>query len=86
VVGIETQPVLRIRAMQKRWGSCSASGLILLNLKLIQVRKPLIDYVITHELCHLKEHNHSRAYYQLLDRVIPDWQERRKELNMVKVA
>jgi predicted metal-dependent hydrolase len=86
VVGIYTQPELRIRAMQKRWGSCSESGVILLNLKLIQVRKSLIEYVIIHELCHLKEHNHSRAYYQLLDRVMPDWQERRKELNMVQVA
>ena len=86
VIGIETAPVLRIRTMQKRWGSCSTSGAILLNLKLIQARKALIEYVIIHELCHLKEHNHSRTYYQLLDRVMPDWQARRDELNLTKVA
>jgi len=86
VIGIETAPPLRIRTMQKRWGSCSPAGGITLNLKLIQARKALIDYVIVHELCHLQEHNHSRAYYQLLDRVMPDWQARRDELNLVKVA
>lgn len=86
VIGVETKPTLRIRTMQKRWGSCSTSGTILLNLKLIQARKALIEYVIVHELCHLKEHNHNQAYYQLLDRVMPDWQERRDELNLTKVA
>jgi len=84
-IGIKTRPVLRLRAMEKRWGSCLKTGIILLNPKLIQMRKPLIDYVITHELCHLKEHNHSRAFYKLLDRVMPDWQERKKALNLVKV-
>ena len=86
VVGVVTTPELRIRTMQKRWGSCTEAGVITLNLKLIQVPKALIDYVIIHELCHLKEHNHSSAYYRLLDRVLPDWQERREELNTVKVA
>ncbi len=57
-----------------------------INLELIQARKALIDYVIVHELCHLQEHNHSCAYYQMLDRVMPDWQARRDELNLVKVA
>lgn len=86
VIGVETKPALHIRTMRKRWGSCSAAGTILLNLKLIQARKALIEYIIIHELCHLKEHNHSRAYYQLLDRVMPDWQARREELNLTKVA
>jgi len=86
VVGITISPGLRIRTMQKRWGSCTETGVITLNLKLIQVPKALIDYVIIHELCHLKEHNHSHAYYHLLDRVLPDWRARRDELNRVKVA
>jgi len=83
---ITATPELRIRTMQKRWGSCTETGVITLNLKLIQVPKALIDYVIIHELCHLKEHNHSHAYYHLLDRVLPDWRARRDELNKVKVA
>lgn len=86
IVGITATPELRIRTMQKRWGSCTEAGVITLNLKLIQAPKALIDYVILHELCHLQEHNHSTAYYRLLDRVLPDWQARREELNQVKVA
>ncbi len=74
-------PQLVIREMKSRWGSCTPGGRILLNLKLIQAPKDLIDYVVLHELCHLKEHNHSPAFYALLDRVLPDWKERRERLN-----
>jgi predicted metal-dependent hydrolase len=75
-------PRLVIRQMQLRWGSCTESGTISLNLKLMQVPKASIDYVIVHELCHLVEHNHSRRFYQLLDRVMPDWRTRRRQLNV----
>ncbi|MEQ8677097.1 MAG: SprT family zinc-dependent metalloprotease [Aggregatilineales bacterium] len=75
------EPQLVIREMQSRWGSCSDAGKITLNLKLIQVGKPYIDYVIVHELCHLVEHNHGKRFYLLLDRIMPDWKERRKTLN-----
>lgn len=75
------QPELRIKELDARWGSCSGSGTITLNRKLMQIPKPCIDYVIVHELCHLIEHNHSTRFYQLLDRLLPDWRERRKRLN-----
>jgi predicted metal-dependent hydrolase len=71
----------RIRELQSRWGSCTEAGTITLNLKLMQVAKPYIDYVIVHELCHLIEHNHSDRFYALLDRILPDWRERRQKLN-----
>lgn len=71
----------RIRELQTRWGSCSEAGTIVLNLKLMQVAKLYIDYVIVHELCHLIEHNHSNRFYALLDRTLPDWRERRQKLN-----
>ncbi|NVM23589.1 MAG: M48 family metallopeptidase [Desulfobacterales bacterium] len=74
-------PDLIIRVMKSRWGSSSPLGKITLNIKLIQVPKAYIDYVIFHELCHLKEPNHSQRYYELLDRVLPDWRERRERLN-----
>jgi predicted metal-dependent hydrolase len=74
-------PELRIRIMKSRWGSCMPPGRIRLNLKLVQVSKRYIDYVIMHELCHLKEPNHSKAYYVLLDGVMPDWRERKRQLN-----
>ncbi|MEO8394263.1 MAG: YgjP-like metallopeptidase domain-containing protein [Chloroflexota bacterium] len=78
-------PEFAVRNMKSRWGSCTATGRILLNLKLIQVPKDLIDYVILHELCHLKENNHSSAFYALLDRVLPDWRERRQRLNQMEI-
>jgi len=74
-------PELVVRAMRSRWGSCSPSGRITLNVKLIQVPTSYIDYVIFHELCHLAEPYHSPRYYELLDRVLPDWRERRDGLN-----
>lgn len=79
-------PKLQIRALKARWGSCTPSGNIILNLKLMQVPKQYIDYVIVHELCHLIEHNHSKRFYLLLDSLMPDWRERRRELNEVEFA
>ena len=78
--GIE-RPEVVIRRMKSRWGSCTAAGKITLNLKLIQMPRDGIDYVIVHELCHLKEHNHSVAFYALMDRVLPDWREWRDKLH-----
>ena len=79
-------PQLKIRLMKKRWGSCSADGRINLNLRLIQAPLIYIDYVITHELCHLIEHNHSRAFYALLEVLQPDWRRLRQELNQLDIA
>jgi predicted metal-dependent hydrolase len=75
------QPSLTIKPLQARWGSCTGSGAITLNVRLMQVPKQYIDYVIVHELCHLVEHNHSKRFYQLIDRMMPDWRERRRRLN-----
>lgn len=75
------RPQIAIRRMKSRWGSCTAAGKITLNLKLIQAPKHCIDYVVVHELCHLVEHSHSPAFYQLLARIMPDWESRREQLN-----
>ena len=79
-------PELTLRQMETRWGSCTPEGTIILNLRLIQVPKLYIDYVIIHELCHLKEHHHGRRFYELLNRVMPDWQSKREKLNTFEVA
>lgn len=73
-------PRLLIRTMKRRWGSCTREGTILLNLALIQASPPCIDYVITHELCHLIHHHHDAAFYRLLERVLPDYRERKRRL------
>ncbi len=70
-----------IRRMKNRWGSCTSGGRILLNPDLIIAPKQCIEYVIVHELCHLKEHNHGPAFYRLLQDLMPDWEERRQRLN-----
>lgn len=83
--GIE-YPKMTIRDMKSRWGSCSAKQKINLNLRLMQVAESLIDYVILHELCHFKEMNHSPAFYALMNDVLPDWRERKKQLNQTPIS
>lgn len=76
------KPMLRIQKMTSRWGSCSQNGRILLNLELIKASRDCIDYVITHELCHLKERHHGSRFWKLLERLMPDYEQRRKKLNL----
>jgi predicted metal-dependent hydrolase len=74
------QPPLRIRRLAKRWGSLTANGTLILNLDLIRASSSAIDYVITHELCHLAHPNHSPHFYDLLTRILPDWESRKLNL------
>ncbi len=69
-----------IRTMKRRWGSCSNKGKITLSTELIKLSDLFIEYVITHELCHLKHHNHGPHFYKLLSEVFPDWKMVRTEL------
>ena len=71
---------LIVRRMEKRWGSLSPSGRLLLNRRLIEAPVDTIDYVIAHELCHMAEPHHGAAFYRLLDRVMPDWAGRKVRL------
>ena len=71
---------LRVRKMKARWGSCSSRGEICLNLMLIRESLSYIDFVIAHELCHLHHFAHNRAFYGLLDEVMPDWRVREQHL------
>ena len=74
-------PKFTIRKMQSSWGSCSAKGTISLNIKLIQVSVEFIDYVIVHELCHLKYLHHEPEFYKLLSRMMPDWERKKEKLD-----
>jgi predicted metal-dependent hydrolase len=69
-----------IRTMQKRWGSMSQQRRLLLNQRLIQAPVDTIDYVITHELCHILERDHSPRFFRLLKRVMSDWEQRKQKL------
>ena len=63
-----------IRNMKKRWGSCTPSKRIIINTELIKAPKGCIEYVIVHEMCHLKYPNHSKAFYSLQSKFMPDWE------------
>lgn len=74
-------PSFRLLNMRTQWGSCSPKGELLLNPQLVKASRNCVDYVIFHELCHLKEHNHSPHYYRLLSGLLPDWEQRKTELD-----
>jgi predicted metal-dependent hydrolase len=79
------RPRLQIRRMQKRWGSLSRKGLLTLNPDLVRAPRECIDYVITHELCHLQYHDHGPGFYRLLEKVMPDWEKRKHKLELALV-
>jgi len=80
---IKSPPDMKVRRMKARWGSCNSKGDITYNLNLIHLQPASIDYVVVHELCHLVELNHSPRFYDLLDRVMPDWKARRDALKLI---
>lgn len=69
-----------IKNTRSLWGSCSRKGNLNFNYKIIFLPVHLQEYIIVHELCHLKEFNHSKCFWDLVLQVIPDYKERRKEL------
>lgn len=78
------RPKLKIAAMERRWGSYVAeSHSLVLNHVLVQVAVPLIDYVITHELCHIGLPNHGPKFERLLAKVMPDHGQRKVKLELV---
>ncbi|MDQ6989528.1 MAG: SprT family zinc-dependent metalloprotease, partial [Mariprofundaceae bacterium] len=80
---LETAPPMTIRQMKKQWGSCSISGRISLNWNLVKAPTYCIAYVITHELCHLKEHNHSKRFYALQELHYPNWKPIKAKLDQM---
>ncbi|HEU5048598.1 MAG TPA: SprT family zinc-dependent metalloprotease [Rickettsiales bacterium] len=81
-INIQYENRLYLRSMRTRWGTCSKDAKITLNPELVACSKECIDYVIMHELCHLKEHNHNSKFYKLLSSVMPDWEERKYKLEI----
>jgi predicted metal-dependent hydrolase len=68
---------IRVGNQKTLWGSCSARGTISLNWRLIAMPKPIFEYVVVHELCHLVEHNHGPGFWKLVASLLPDYRDRR---------
>ncbi len=75
-------PELSLRKMEKRWGSFLSKKKVLLNPKLIKAHKDCIDYVIIHELCHMRHQNHSPAFYKFLESKIYNWKKIQEKLEI----
>lgn len=71
---------INIKNQKTRWGSCSKKGNLNFNYRIIYLSDKMIDYIVVHELCHLKEFNHSQKFWNLVAKVIPDYLEIKKEL------
>ncbi len=82
---VNVTPSLKIRLMKRKWGSCSFSGRITLNLRLIELPVECIEFIVMHELCHLKHPDHSKYFYAFLLQCMPDWRERDKTLKGFRV-
>ena len=72
---------LKINSANTRWGSCNSKGEINFTYRLILAPKELVDYVVVHELAHLKEMNHSKKFWSVVSHVLPDYKQKQKLLN-----
>jgi predicted metal-dependent hydrolase len=71
---------IRISSARTRWGSYSSKGTLSFTWRLVMAPQEIVDYVVVHELCHLREMNHSKAFWALVEDILPDYKERRKWL------
>ena len=78
-LGVETPPLF-LSSARSRWGSCNSRGEVRLNWRLLQAPPHIINYVVAHELAHLKEMNHSAKFWAIVERIYPDYKTAEKEL------
>lgn len=77
---------IRYKKMRSRWGSCKSNGTLTFNTQLLKIDKKLIDYIIVHELAHLKHMNHSKEFHSLVSLYVPNWRELNQELKHFRLS
>jgi len=82
-LGLAEQPKIVVRKMNTRWGSVAPSGVMTFNLKLIQAPMECIEYVVAHEVCHLRHFSHTQEFYAALAKLMPDWERRKLRLEKI---
>lgn len=82
--GLEPHDV-RVKDQRTLWGSCGQDGVLRLDRKLARVPKPVFEYVVVHELCHLQHRDHSSAFWALVAELLPDFAERKEWLDQHEV-
>lgn len=81
IVGVETNGY-KVKEFQSRWGSCTPRGRVDFNWKIIMAPNRVVDYVVVHELCHLKQHDHSPQFWKLVESIMPDYAESKEWLRV----
>ena len=84
-LGLKEPPPLIVRKLRRRWGSCSPEGRILMNVEAVRLPIGCIDYVLLHELCHLRVPHHGPRFWRFLDACMPDWERWRRRLEQVEI-
>ncbi len=80
---LNQQPPIIIKKMKQRWGSCNDQGTITINMHLVKTPIACLDYVLLHEIAHLKELNHTPSYYAILTKLMPNWKEVKSQLDQL---
>jgi len=73
-------PTVKVKYQKKRWGSCSADNVLRINFQLMMAPSEQLEYVVVHELCHVKEKNHSAMFWKLVEELMPGYDVHRKNL------
>lgn len=77
---LKAPPPIHVRVMRKRWGSWTPAGNLLLNIEAVKLPVGCVDYLLMHELCHLRVPDHGKRFWRLLDACMPDWERWRERL------
>ena len=80
-IGVKPNKV-RVKKQKRRWGSCSSKGNLNINWRIIMAPMSIVDYIVVHELTHLKHSNHSQEFWQTVEAVIEDYQRRQEWLRV----